>query len=105
LFLPLLALAAPAFGQETPVASESTTGGREGAHSGELDLKLPPVGSPGAVAVRAAGAGSDLLIHTGYAPGVTAASALAREIRRGTLDRDEAEAAVARVLALRGRLS
>ncbi len=62
---------------------------------------LDPVGGPGTVAVRAAAAGSDLLIHTGYAPGVTAASALAREIRRGTLPRAEAEAAVARVLALR----
>lgn len=65
---------------------------------------LDPVGGPGTVAVRAAGAGADLLIHTGYAPGVTAARALAREVRRGTLDRDEAEASVARVLALRARL-
>ncbi len=62
---------------------------------------LAPVGGPGTVAVRAAGAGSDLLIHTGYAPGVTAAGAVSREIRRGTLDRAEAEAAVARVLQLR----
>jgi beta-N-acetylhexosaminidase len=66
---------------------------------------LDPAGGPGTVAVRAAGAGADLLIHVGYGPGVTAASAISREIRRGTLPRGEAEAAVARVMALRARLA
>ncbi|MGE3140875.1 MAG: glycoside hydrolase family 3 N-terminal domain-containing protein [Thermoleophilia bacterium] len=66
---------------------------------------LDPVGGPGTVAVRAAGAGADLLIHTGYAANVTASSALAREIRRGTISRADAEGAVARTLALRRSLS
>jgi len=62
---------------------------------------LAPVGGTGAVAVRAAAAGSDLLIHTGYADGTASAAAITREIRRGSLARPEAEAAVARILALR----
>ncbi len=66
---------------------------------------LDPVGGPGTVAVQAAGAGADLLIHTGYAANVTASSALAREIRRGTVPRADAEDVVARVLALRRSLS
>ncbi len=65
---------------------------------------LAPVGRPGVVAVRAARAGSDLLIHTGYATGTAAAAALARGIRSGALPRAEAEAAVARTLALRRSL-
>lgn len=65
---------------------------------------LAPVGGTGAVAVRAASAGSDLLIHTGYAAGVAAAAALARELRPGSPARPQAEAAVERILALRGEL-
>ena len=65
---------------------------------------LAPVGGTGAVAVRAASAGSDLLIHTGYGAGTTSAAAIARELRRGTLSRPQAEAAVGRILALRRAL-
>jgi beta-N-acetylhexosaminidase len=65
---------------------------------------LAPFGGPGAVAIRAAAAGSDLLIHTGYSSGTTAASAVTREIRSGALGRADAEAAVARILVLRRRL-
>ncbi|MGE3236309.1 MAG: glycoside hydrolase family 3 N-terminal domain-containing protein [Thermoleophilia bacterium] len=65
---------------------------------------LRPAGGTGAVAVRAAGAGEDLLIHTGYAPGVTAARALTAAITSGRLPRAEAERAVGRVLALRSAL-
>ena len=53
----------------------------------------------GAVAVRAAGAGSDMLLHTGYAAGTASAAALARAVRTGALPRAEAEAAVGRILA------
>ena len=66
---------------------------------------LEAVGGTGAVAVRAAGAGNDLLIHTGFDNGVTGASAIARAIRRGALDRGGAEEAVARILALRERFA
>ena len=65
---------------------------------------LAPAGGTGEVAVRAAAAGSDLIIHTGYGAGVTASNALRREIRRGTLGRAGSEAAVARVLVLRRAL-
>ena len=65
---------------------------------------LAPAGGTGAVAVRAAAAGSDLIMHTGDGAGVTASNAVRREIRRGTLGRADAEAAVARVLALRSAL-
>ena len=62
---------------------------------------LAPLGGPGPVAERAAAAGADLLIHTGYAGGTASAAAIARGIRTGTLSRPEAEAAVARILAMR----
>jgi beta-N-acetylhexosaminidase len=65
---------------------------------------LAPSGGTGAVAVRAAGAGSDLLLHTGYAAGTTSAAALAAALRAGRLDRARSEAAVARILALRASL-
>jgi len=65
---------------------------------------LAPVGGTGAVAVRAASAGSDLLIHTGYAAGTASAAAIARGLRRGTLSRPQAQAAVGRILALRREL-
>ena len=65
---------------------------------------LAPVGGPGAVAVRAAGAGSDLVMYTGLGNGVAAAGALRDGIASGSLPRAESEAAVARVLALRERL-
>lgn len=65
---------------------------------------LDPRGSPGGVAVRAARAGSDLLIHTGFTRGVIAAGALRRELRAGRLPRAEAEASVERILAMRARL-
>jgi beta-N-acetylhexosaminidase len=65
---------------------------------------LAPSGGTGAVAVRAAGAGSDMLLHTGYGAGTASAAALARAVRTGALPRAEAEAAVSRILALRSRL-
>ena len=65
---------------------------------------LAPVGSPGDVAVRAARAGCDLLIHTGYTRGAIASGAIRRELRAGRLPRAEAEAAVERILAMRARL-
>jgi beta-N-acetylhexosaminidase len=65
---------------------------------------LAPQGGAGAVAVRAAGAGSDMLLHTGYAAGTASAAALARALRSGALSRAEAEAAVDRILALRAGL-
>ena len=66
---------------------------------------LEAVGGTGAVAVRAAAAGNDLLIHSGFDNGVTAAAAIARAIRRGTLDRADAQEAVARTLAVRERFA
>ena len=65
---------------------------------------LAPAGGTGAVAVRAAGAGSDMLLHTGYPAGTASAAALARAVRTGALPRAEAEAAVGRILALRASL-
>jgi len=65
---------------------------------------LAAVGRTGPVAVRAAGAGSDLLLHVSYDAGVTAAAAIAGGLRAGRLSRAEAEESVARILALRGRL-
>ena len=65
---------------------------------------LEAVGGTGAVAVRAAGAGSDLLLHTSYAAGETAAVALTGALRSGTLRRAAAEDAVDRILALRAGL-
>ena len=65
---------------------------------------LAPAGGTGAVAVRAAGAGADLILHTGYADGTAAAAALARGIRTGALPRADAEAAVTRILDLRRSL-
>jgi beta-N-acetylhexosaminidase len=65
---------------------------------------LAPVGGPGAVAVRAAAAGSDLVMYTGLSNGAAAAGALRAGIASGSLPRAGSEAAVARVLALRERL-
>ena len=65
---------------------------------------LAPLGADGAVAVRAAAAGSDLIIHTGYDAGTASAAALARSIRTGDLPRAGAEDAVARILAMRRAL-
>jgi len=66
---------------------------------------LEPEGGIGAVAVRAARAGSDLLIHTGYRNGTAAAAALRRAIAAGPAERDRARERVARVMALRRSLS
>ena len=65
---------------------------------------LAPQGGAAAVALRAAGAGVDMLLHTGYAAGTASAAALARAVRTGALPRAEAEAAVGRILALRADL-
>jgi beta-N-acetylhexosaminidase len=54
--------------------------------------------------VAAARAGADLLLFTDLAGGETARRALAAKLRAGSLDRDEFEGAVERVLDLRGRL-
>ena len=65
---------------------------------------LEASGGTGAVAVRAAGAGSDLLLHVSYDAGDTAAAAIAGGLRSGRLPRAEAEESVARILALRAGL-
>jgi beta-N-acetylhexosaminidase len=65
---------------------------------------LAPVGGPGEVAVRAAAAGSDLVLYTGLDNGVAAASALRGEIASDPAARSGSEEAVARVIALRERL-
>jgi beta-N-acetylhexosaminidase len=65
---------------------------------------LAPVGGPGAVAVRAAGAGSDLVMYTGLEHGVAAAAALRRQIAADPAARAAAEESVGRALALRERL-
>ncbi len=65
---------------------------------------LAPVGGPGAVAVRATAAGSDLVIYTGLGNGVAAAAALRDEIASDPGARARAEAAVGRAIALRERL-
>ena len=65
---------------------------------------LAAVGGTGAVAVRAVAAGNDLLIHSGFENGVAGAAAIARAIRRGSLDRGDAQAAVGRLLAFRRRV-
>jgi beta-N-acetylhexosaminidase len=66
---------------------------------------LAAEGGTGAVAVRAAAAGSDLLIHTGYDNGVTAADALRRALAADPAARARARERVARVLALRRGMS
>jgi beta-N-acetylhexosaminidase len=58
-------------------------------------------GGTAAVAVRAAAAGADLLLYAGGAASERAADSLAAAIAAGRLRREPAEAAVARVLALR----
>jgi beta-N-acetylhexosaminidase len=65
---------------------------------------LAAIGGTGAVAVQAAGAGSDLLVHTSYDAGATASAALAGALRTGRLSRAEAEESADRILALRARL-
>jgi beta-N-acetylhexosaminidase len=65
---------------------------------------LAPVGGPGEVAVRAAAAGSDLVMYADLGNGVAAARALRREIASDPGARAQATAAVARVIALRERL-
>ncbi|HTI35267.1 MAG TPA: glycoside hydrolase family 3 N-terminal domain-containing protein [Miltoncostaea sp.] len=65
---------------------------------------LAPSGGTAAVSLRAAGAGSDLILHTGYPAGTASAAALTRAIRTGALPRADAEAAVSRILALRASL-
>ena len=56
------------------------------------------------MAVRAAGAGSDLVMYTGLGNATAAASALRAEIASDPAARAAAEDTVARVLALRERL-
>lgn len=65
---------------------------------------LAPVGGPGTVAVRAAGAGSDLVMYTGLGNGEAAAGALRAAIAADPAVRAASEQAVGRVLALRGSL-
>jgi beta-N-acetylhexosaminidase len=66
---------------------------------------LAAAGSPAGVAVRAARAGADLQLYTGYGAGVAAAGAGRTALRAGRLPPSEARASVARVLALRDRLA
>ncbi len=73
--------------------------------SDDLDTPaLEPIGGPGTVGVRAAGAGTDMLIYAGYDSGARAATAIARSISSGALSRAAAERSVARIMALRGEL-
>jgi beta-N-acetylhexosaminidase len=65
---------------------------------------LAPVGGPGAVAVRAAAAGSDLVMYTSLGNATAAAVALRAEIAADPAARAEAEESVVRALALRERL-
>jgi len=65
---------------------------------------LAPSGGPGAVAVKAAAAGSDMVLYTGLENGEAAAGALRDAIAADPKVRAAAVAAVARVLALRARL-
>lgn len=66
---------------------------------------LAPAGGTDAVAIRAAAAGGDLLIFTGYENGVAAAGSLARAIAGDPVARERALGSVARIMALRARLS
>ena len=66
---------------------------------------LAPVGGPGVVGVRAARAGTDLLMYTGYRAGVRASAAIAAALASGSLPRASSERSVARILALRASLS
>jgi beta-N-acetylhexosaminidase len=65
---------------------------------------LAPSGGPGAVAVKAAAAGSDMVLYTGLENGEGAARALRDAIAADPAARSAARAAVARILALRERL-
>ena len=65
---------------------------------------LAPFGGPGAVGVRAAAAGTDMLIYSGYGSGRRAASAIAASLSSGALPRASAERSVARIMALRAEL-
>lgn len=61
-------------------------------------------GDAGVVAVRAARAGTDLVLYgSGYEAGERAARALEARLRSGSLRRSEFERVAARVLALRAR--
>lgn len=65
---------------------------------------LAPVGGDGAVAVRAAGAGNDLMLNIGFGRSVAGANGIAAALRSGRLKEDEARASLRRILALRARL-
>ena len=70
-------------------------------------LETPSIGRSGSaaqVAVRTAGAGADLLLYVHCDAAMRAARALRRGLADGTLKRPAFEAAVDRVLALRGGL-
>jgi hypothetical protein len=56
------------------------------------------------VAVRAAGAGNDLLIYIDFTRGTEAARALRAALGSGRLSPGEARASLQRILALRARL-
>lgn len=60
--------------------------------------------SPAKVAIRAAAAGSDLLLYVHCDAGMRAALSLRRALASGRLDRAEFEDSVDRILALRGSL-
>jgi beta-N-acetylhexosaminidase len=62
------------------------------------------VGGPAKTAVAAAAAGTDLVLYTSLGDAATAQRGLARALGSGSLDREEFEASVNRVLALRARL-
>jgi beta-N-acetylhexosaminidase len=63
------------------------------------------VGGPARTARAAAAAGADLVLYTDLRSAASAQRALATGLRDGSLDRAEFEQSVARVLALRARLS
>jgi beta-N-acetylhexosaminidase len=61
-------------------------------------------GGPAKTAAAAAAAGTDLVLYTSLADAAKAQRALARALGSGSLDREEFEGSVNRVLALRARL-
>lgn len=72
----------------------------------DLDVvALRRYGAPGTLAVGAAVAGNDLLLFTQTSSVDDASTALVQALRSGTMTRREAEASVARTLALRARLA
>jgi beta-N-acetylhexosaminidase len=73
------------------------------------DVNVPALrrfGSPATLGRASLRAGNDLLLYcAGYVPAARAADALARDVRRGRIDRAELRESIARSVALRERLA